>query len=211
MRGFCSEINVELISKTVSVEKRSEHPLAKAIVQYAEDNGFVISEVEDFQMIPGKGVAATLSGKTVICGNALYIKQNSIAETGKMQNILANLRNQGKASIIVAENGKAIGIIALSDTIRPTAKNVVAKLAATDTDVVLLTGVNHLTAKYMAEQVGIKNIRAELLPAQKVSSIEDLQKENKNVCMIGDGVNDAPALKWRMSVLQWAVWEAILP
>jgi P-type Cu+ transporter len=187
--------NDELLSKAASVEKRSEHPLGKAIVQFTEDNGFVISEVEDFQMIPGKGVTATLSSKTVICGNALYIKENSIAETDKMQNILANLRNQGKASIIVAENGKAIGIIALSDTIRPTAKNVVAKLVAMDTDIVLLTGDNHLTAKYMAEQVGIKNIRADLLPAQKVLSIEDLQKENKIVCMIGDGVNDAPALK----------------
>jgi cation transport ATPase len=163
--------------------------------KYAEDNGLVISEVEDFQMIPGKGVKAALSNKIVACGNTLYIKENSITETGKMQNILANLRNQGKASIIVAENGKAIGIIALSDTIRPTAKNLVAKLGAMDTDVVLLTGDNHLTAKYMAEQVGIKNIRADLLPAQKVSSIENLQKKNKIVCMIGDGVNDAPALK----------------
>ena len=187
--------NVELLSKAASVEKRSEHPLGKAIVQYAEDNGFVISEIKDFQMIPGKGVTAALFNKTVICGNALYIKENSIAETDKMQNILANLRNQGKASIIVAEDGKAIGIIALSDTIRPTAKNVVAKLGAMGTDVVLLTGDNHLAAKYMAEQVGIKNIRADLLPAQKVSGIEDLQKENKSVCMIGDGVNDAPALK----------------
>lgn len=187
--------NVELLSKAASVEKRSEHPLGKSIVRYAEDNGLVISEVEDFQMIPGKGVTATLFSKTVICGNALYIKENSIAETDKMQNILANLRNQGKASIIVAEKGKAIGIIALSDIIRPTAKNVVAKLGAMDTDVVLLTGDNHLTAKYIAEQVGIKNIRTDLLPEQKVSSIEDLQKENKIVCMIGDGVNDAPALK----------------
>jgi len=187
--------NVELLSKAASVENRSEHPLGKAIVKYAEDNGFIIFEVEDFQMIPGKGVTATLSGKTVICGNALYIKENFISETGKMHNILANLRNQGKASIIVAENGKAIGIIALSDTIRPTAKNVVAKLGYMDTDVVLLTGDNHQAAKYMAEQIGIKNIRADLLPAQKVSSIEDLQKENKIVCMIGDGVNDAPALK----------------
>ncbi|MDD3653601.1 MAG: cation-translocating P-type ATPase [Desulfotomaculaceae bacterium] len=187
--------NVELLTKAASVEKRSEHPLGKAIVQHAEDNGFAIFEVEDFQMIPGKGVTATLSGTKVICGNALYIKENSIAETAKMQNILTNLRNQGKASIIVAENGKAIGIIALSDTIRPTVENIVAKLGAMDTDVVLLTGDNHLTAKYMAEQVGIKNIRADLLPAQKVLSIEDLQKENKIVCMIGDGVNDAPALK----------------
>jgi heavy metal translocating P-type ATPase len=186
---------VELLSKAASVEKRSEHPLGKAIVRYAEENGFVISEVEDFQMIPGKGVSGNLSGRAVICGNALYMKENSISEADKMPNILADLRNQGKASIIVAENGSAVGIISLSDTIRPTAKNVVAKLGASGTDVVLLTGDNHLTAKYIAEQVGIKNIRADLLPAQKVSSIEDLQKENKIVCMIGDGVNDAPALK----------------
>jgi P-type Cu+ transporter len=187
--------NVELLSKAASVEKRSEHPLGKAIVKNAEDNGLAISEVEDFQMVPGKGVTATILSETVICGNTLYIKENSIEVTDKMQNILDNLRNQGKASIIVAENGGAIGIIALSDTIRPTVKNVVAKLGLMDTDVVLLTGDNHLTAKYMAEQVGIKNIRADLLPAQKVSSIEDLQKKDKIVCMIGDGVNDAPALK----------------
>ncbi|MEN6460385.1 MAG: cation-translocating P-type ATPase [Syntrophomonas sp.] len=187
--------NAELISKAASVEKRSEHPLGKAIVQYAEDSALAISKVEDFQMIPGKGVTATLSNKNVICGNAAYIKENLIAEPDKMQNILANIRNQGKASIIVAENGQVIGIIAFSDTIRPTAKNVVAQLDAMNTDVVLLTGDNHLTAKYMAEQVGIKNIRADLLPGQKVSSIETLQKENKIVCMIGDGVNDAPSLK----------------
>lgn len=187
--------DIELVSKTASVEKRSEHPLGKAIVQYAVDNGFVISEVEDFQMVPGKGVIATLSSKTVICGNSLYMKENLITETDNMQSILSNLRTQGKASIIVAENGKPIGIIALSDTIRPTAKNVVSKLRELGTDIILLTGDNHLTANYMAEQVGIKNIRADLLPAQKVSNIEDLQKTNKIVCMIGDGVNDAPALK----------------
>jgi P-type E1-E2 ATPase len=127
-------------------------------------------------MVPGKGVTATILSKTVICGNTLYIKENSIVATDKMQNILNSLRNQGKASIIVAENNKAIGIIALSDTIRPTSKNVVAKLGSMDTNVVLLTGDNYLTAKYMAEQVGIKNIHAELLPEQKVSSIEELQK-----------------------------------
>ena len=185
----------ELISKAAAVEKRSEHPIGKAILQYANENGFVVSEIKDFQMIPGKGVKATLSGNTVLCGNALYIKENSVEETDEMLKVLTTLRNQGKASIIVAEKGRAIGVIALSDTIRPTAKNVVEKLDAMDTDVVLLTGDNHLAAKYMAEQVGIKNIRADLLPAEKVSSVEDLQKENKIVCMIGDGVNDAPALK----------------
>lgn len=187
--------NIELVSKAASVEKRSEHPLGKAIVQYAEDNGLVVSEVEDFQMVPGKGVKATMSSKTVICGNSLYIKENFIAETDEMQNILTNLRNQGKAAIIVAENGIIIGIIALSDTIRSSAKNVIEKLYAMNTDIVLLTGDNHQAAKHIANQVGIKNVRADLLPAQKVSCIEDLQKEAKIVCMIGDGVNDAPALK----------------
>lgn len=186
---------IELLSKAASVEKRSEHPLGKAIVQHAENNGLHISEAADFQMIPGKGVTATLSGKKMVCGNALHIKENSIAASDQMQQILTNLSNQGKASVIVAENGQAIGIIALSDTIRPTAKKVVAQLVAMGTDVVLLTGDHHLAAKYMAERAGIRDIRADLLPAQKVSSIEDLQKENKTVCMIGDGVNDAPALK----------------
>ncbi len=187
--------NDELIAKAASVEKKSEHPLGKAIVRYAEDNGLALSGVEGFRMLPGKGVSATISSKTVICGNALYMEENSIDEPDKMQTILASLRSQGKASITVAENGTAIGVIALSDTIRLTAKDVVAKLGAMDTDVVLFTGDNHLTAKYMAEQVGIKHVRADLLPEQKVSCIEELQKKNKIVCMIGDGVNDAPALK----------------
>lgn len=187
--------NIELVSKAASVEKRSEHPLGKAIVQYAEDNRLVVSEVEDFQMVPGKGVRATMSSKTVICGNSLYIKENFIAETDEMQNILNDLRNQGKAAILVAEHGIIIGIIALSDTIRSSAKNAIAKLYAMNTDIVLLTGDNHQAAKHIANQVGIKNVRADLLPAQKVSCIEDLQKETKIVCMIGDGVNDAPALK----------------
>jgi len=187
--------SAELLSKAAAVETRSEHPLGKAIVQHADEKGFAISEIKDFQMVPGKGVKATLSDTTVLCGNTLYMKENSIEETDKMVKVLTNLRNQGKASIIVAEKGRAIGIIALSDTIRPTAKNVVEKLVSMGIEVVLLTGDNDLAAKYMGEQVGIKNIRADLLPAEKVSSIENLQKENKIVCMIGDGVNDAPALK----------------
>lgn len=187
--------DIELVSKAASVEKRSEHPLGKSLVRYAEDNNYVIPEVEDFQMIPGKGVQAVLANKKIICGNSLYIKENSIAETDTMRNVLSKLRNQGKASIIVAENRNAIGIIAFSDTLRPTARAVVTKLSEMGADVVLLTGDNHLAAKYMATQTGILSIRADLLPAQKVSSIEALQRENKIVCMIGDGVNDAPALK----------------
>jgi len=108
---------------------------------------------------------------------------------------LSELRSQGKASVIVAENGKIIGIIALSDVLRENAEEVISKLDKMKTQAVLLTGDNSLTANYFAEKIGIKEVRANLLPEEKVENIKMLQKNNKRVCMIGDGVNDAPALK----------------
>lgn len=112
-----------------------------------------------------------------------------------MLQFLKKAREAGKASILVALKGKCIGLVALSDVLRPDAKEMVDKLEKMGTDVILLTGDNKQAASYFAEQAGIKNIYAELLPGQKVEQIEKLQQEGRKVCMIGDGVNDAPALK----------------
>ena len=109
--------------------------------------------------------------------------------------MVEKLRTQGKASVLAAESGKCIGVLATSDVLRPEAKGMVARLHRMNTNIVLLTGDNKKTADYFASQVGIKQVRAQLLPEEKVSNITAIQEEGKSVCMIGDGVNDAPALK----------------
>lgn len=184
-----------LISKAAAIEKRSEHPLGKAVVRYADSQGLALSDADEFLMVPGKGVEGIIDRKRVRCGNEAYIKEIQLSITDEGQHFLTDLHKQGKAVMLIAEERNVIGIIGLSDMLRTTAKQVVAKLTSMDTEVVLLTGDNYMAASYIAEQVGIKHIRANLLPAEKVLNIEDLQQKNKNVCMIGDGVNDAPALK----------------
>ena len=185
----------ELLALAASAEARSEHPLGKAIVAYAAAEGVTLTEAEDFKMTAGKGILAEVSGRRLICGNEKFLTENGASIGQKVQAALERLRTQGKASILVADGRKCIGVIALADVLRPEAKDMVSRLADMDTRTVLLTGDHQKTADYFAKQVGISGVRAELLPEEKVQNIEKLQKENHTVCMIGDGVNDAPALK----------------
>lgn len=184
-----------LLSLVAAVESKSEHPLGKAIVSYAKENAMDICEISDFSMEAGKGVSAVVNDKKIYCGSEKYLLEKVIALDNETSNILAKLREEGKASVIAATEEGVIGVIALSDEIRPDASDVVSKLNAQNADVVLLTGDNKKTADYFASQVGIKKVHAELLPEEKVSNIVKLQESGKRVCMIGDGVNDAPALK----------------
>ena len=185
----------KLLSLTASAEFRSEHPLGKAIVNYAKERGIEIIQPQIFSMIPGKGVKAIVDNENLICGNQALLQENNIDIDDQTNLALNKIRKAGKASILIGMNSKCIGLVALSDVLRPDAKEMISKLENMGTDVILLTGDNKLSAAYFAEQVGIKNIYAELLPSQKVEQIERLQKEGYKVCMIGDGVNDAPALK----------------
>lgn len=180
---------------TASVEMLSEHPLAKAIVSYAKEKKTVIEAVHDFSMIPGKGGCAVMAGEDILCGNAKWLQESDIVFGNEVDETLDRLRNQGKAVIISAKADKVIGVIALSDTLREDAKAMIEQLKNTHTETVLLTGDHLQTANYFAEQVGIRTIHAEVLPEQKVREIQRLQQEGKSICMIGDGVNDAPALK----------------
>ena len=190
------ETKISILSKAASVESYSEHPLGKAIVKYAKGQNQTLLEISDFQMLSGQGVMGLISDKKIYCGNTRFMLENNITIENSIIQKLDFLRNQGKASIMIAQDNRVLGIIALSDTIKETAKHMIEKLHSMDTDVVLLTGDNKLTAEHVAARIGITRIYSDLLPAQKVTSIEDLQqKENKIVCMIGDGVNDAPALK----------------
>lgn len=185
----------ELLALTASVEAKSEHPLGKAIVECARARDLALTESASFKMTTGKGIIAEVNDRRLLCGNEKFLKENGASIDGSVRSALDRLRTQGKASIVVADGKRCIGVIALSDVIRPEAKDMVSRLSDMHTRTVLLTGDNQKTADYFAQQVGITEVRAELLPEEKVGNIEKLQGENHKVCMIGDGVNDAPALK----------------
>ena len=184
-----------LLSLAASAEAKSEHPLGKAIVSCAKARNVKLSESETFQMTAGRGVSANVSGRQLLCGNERYLKENGVVLTEPVRAALARLREQGKALVLAAEGARCIGVIALSDTLRPEAAKMIRRLNAMRTKTVLLTGDHQKTADYFASRVGIEEVRAELLPEEKVAAIARLQSENRTVCMIGDGINDAPALK----------------
>lgn len=184
-----------LLSLTASAEAKSEHPLGKAIAACADARGLAVMESAAFRMTAGKGIYAEVDGKKLFCGNEAYLEENGILLTDAVRETVEALRTQGKASVLAAEGGRCIGVLAMSDVLRPEAKEMVDRLHGMNTDIVLLTGDNRKTADYFAAQVGIRQVRAQLLPEEKVENITSLRNEGKAVCMIGDGVNDAPALK----------------
>jgi heavy metal translocating P-type ATPase len=183
----------DLLKIVASCEKLSEHPLAKAIVKNAKEAEIDIEEPQDFKMYPGKGVTCTNSYGKVYAGNSKFLSENDIDVNVNPQ--LDKLKHEGKASIIVALNDEVIGLIGLSDVIREDSKEMIKRLHDLGTETILLTGDNSETANYFASQVGIDKVYGNLLPEEKLSWIEKLKSEGKNVCMIGDGVNDAPSLK----------------
>ena len=184
----------ELLTLAASAESRSEHPLAKAIVEKSKRSELSFAEIKDFIMTAGKGVSASVNGTTYSLGNEGFIAGSGCAIHKEASVTLDKLRSEGKASVIVSDGEKIVGIIALSDVLRPEAAEMVGRLKDMGTRSVLLTGDNRKTAEYFAGKVGISEVRADLLPEQKVENVEVLKNEGK-VCMIGDGVNDAPALK----------------
>lgn len=184
-----------ILSIAASVEAKSEHPLGKAVVACAKKRKLDFPEADNFRMASGRGVYAEVKDKKLLCGNEAFLKENGVELNANIRDILEKMRADGKASVLVAENDSCIGIIAMSDVLRPTAKDMISQLHNMNTSVILLTGDNKKTADYFAKQVGIEQTCAELLPEHKVSSIKAVQSDGKSVAMIGDGVNDAPALK----------------
>lgn len=193
---FSSELSKDkLLYLAASAEAKSEHPLGKAIVAYARKNDLPLGESAAFKMTSGKGISAEVDGCKLLCGNEKYLRDHGIPVTADAAASLEKLRSQGKASILIAVDGVCIGLIALSDVLRPEAAAMVQRLTAMQTKTVLLTGDHQKTADYFAAQVGIHEVYADLLPEDKVDRIAKLQQQSRTVCMIGDGVNDAPALK----------------
>ncbi len=185
----------ELLNLVASAESKSEHPLGKAIVSYAIKNKIEIKECKNFTMKSGKGIYAEIENRKIYCGNEKFLQENRINLDENIQNKLQKLQNNGKASVIIAENMQCIGIIALSDILRKETKDIINELSKLNISTILLTGDNQNTANYFAQKIGIKNVKANLLPEEKVKIISDIQKEGKKICMIGDGINDAPSLK----------------
>ncbi len=187
----------ELIALVSTVESRSEHPIGKAVVSYAKANNVNLLELKYFTMAVGKGVVATVSGTQVFCGNEKLIEDNAkVTISNEEANAILALREQGKAVIIVANTDKVIGVIGLSDEIKDTSKVAISNLnSAGINKTVLLTGDNEKSANFIANKVGITEVKSSLLPEGKVTAVSELMQNGNNVCMVGDGVNDAPALK----------------
>ena len=175
---------IELLSLSASAEAKSEHPLGKAIAAYAKEKEVPLAESTAFRMTAGKGIFAEVDNRRLLCGNEKFLTENGVSIDNKVLAALERLRTQGKASILIAEGQTCIGIIALSDVLRPEAKDMVSRLSDMHTRTVLLTGDHQKTADYFAQQVGISEVRAELLPEEKVQSIEKLQAENHKVCRL---------------------------
>ena len=184
----------ELLTLAASAELRSEHPLGKAIVERANAKGCPQEEIADFRMTAGGGIAAALQGTQYYFGNVRFLNETGIALTAQAEAALARFQAEGKAVVLAADRDRVLGILALSDVLRPEADRMTEKLKQLGTKIVLLTGDNPATAAFFARKAGIETVQAGLLPAEKVEAVAELKRQG-GVCMVGDGVNDAPALK----------------
>lgn len=177
----------EVISLAASVEKLSEHPLAEAIVSFAKDKNLVLSEASRFESATGTGVSATVGERLVKIGNSKMVKLSD-------DKIIKSLSEEGKTPVIISADGKAIGVIAIADVIRPSSVTAVARLHEMEIKTAMLTGDNEITAKAIAKLAGIDNVTANVLPDGKVNAVNGYKKKNRVIAMVGDGINDAPAL-----------------
>lgn len=197
VQSFLTDIREEsLYSLAASAEMRSEHPLGKAVVRcYRTSSGRDVTLVEHFQMLPGRGVIAAVDGKEIIAGNVELLKEQQILYTPQNLADAGQYLNKGCTVIYIAINGQLAGFLALSDTLRPESSAMIEQIKQTGITPVLLTGDHDNAARHIAKQLGIEEVCANCLPEDKLTYIEISQKENKSICMIGDGINDAPALK----------------
>ena len=183
-----------LLRIAASVERFSEHPIGKAITEEAAERRIAPYEAKSFKMTAGQGVEAEIDGKTFFLGTERHTAGRNVRTDEKTAAALSSFKSAGKAVVIVSDSEKIAGIIALSDTIRPEAREVVSALSRAGVASVLLTGDNYASAQYFAKKAGIDTVYADLLPADKLRLVKELQK-NGILCMTGDGINDAPALK----------------
>jgi Cu+-exporting ATPase len=183
----------EFLRLAASLERGSEHPLGEAIVRRATDDGLTLSGVEGFEAVPGQGVRGSVDGRRVSLGNARFLRESGI-EVGELASAADALAAQGKTPMFVALDGRAAGVIAVADTLKDRSVDAVAALHRLGVQVIMITGDNRRTAAAIATQAGIDAVLAEVMPDQKAAEIRKLQAAGKVVAMVGDGINDAPAL-----------------
>ena len=185
---------IDILQLAASVEAKSEHPIGKAIVSHAIDQDLEILDTTSFTMSVGKGIIAVIKGRELYCGNERFLEEHNIIVCDSIQKAINVYRSEGKVSVIIADKEHIIGIITLSDTMRNDAINMISAISSLDMTTVLLTGDSKEAATYIGKKSGVSEIHAELLPGEKVSIIESLQGKHHKVCMVGDGINDAPAM-----------------
>ena len=188
-----SLVEAEVLQLAASVDKVSEHPLAAAIVNGAAERGLELVPIDDFEAVPGHGVQATVSGRTVLVGNRRLLERDGI-DASSLDARWQQLADEGKTPVYVAVEGRAAGLVAVADTVKPDSVTAIAELKALGLEVAMLTGDNERTARAIARQVGVDRVLAEVLPQDKAAEVQKLQLEGKKVGMVGDGINDAPAL-----------------
>ena len=183
----------ELLALAASIEAGSEHPVGEAIVRAARHRGLRLQPVESFQALPGQGVEATVDAEVLLLGNRRLMAARQV-NASPAEEAMHRLESQGKTAMLVGRGNRLLGVIAVADTLKPEAPDAVTELLREGVEVVMLTGDNERTAKAIAVELGIKRVIAEVMPADKARVIETLRREGKAVAMVGDGVNDAPAL-----------------
>lgn len=183
----------ELLCVAASAEKPSEHPLAHAIVEESQARHIPLCPVSGFRSVPGSGIQATLSGEAVLAGNAGYLAQNGVS-LAAMEADAHRLAEDGKTPLFFAESGRLLGCVAVADVVKPDSAKAIAALRRMGRRVVLLTGDNQRTANAIARQIGVDQVIAQVLPQDKAKCVAQLQQQGQRVAMVGDGVNDAPAL-----------------
>ncbi len=183
----------EILRLVASVEQGSEHPLAEAIVTGARDRGLALVDATHFEAVSGHGIRAVADGRTLLIGNRKLMRDAGI-DVAALETKAAELAQAGKTPMFVAIDQRAAGLIAVADTIKPTAQEAIQQFKRLGIEAVMITGDNQRTAEFVARQLGIERVFAEVLPADKARHVKELQAEGKRVAMVGDGVNDAPAL-----------------
>jgi Cu+-exporting ATPase len=184
----------EVLKIAAIAEKRSEHPLAEAIVKRAETEGIDIEEPEKFEVIAGKGVVASLNGDRILVGSRKLMMENGLAVDAKIEETLQRLEKEAKTAILVASDGKIVGAVGIADTIKESAKEAIEELHKMGKKVAMITGDNKRTAEAIARKLEIDTVLAEVLPHQKAEEVKRLQEQGEVVAFVGDGINDAPAL-----------------
>jgi Cu+-exporting ATPase len=183
----------DLLALAAAVEVGSEHPLGAAIVREAAHRGLILPEVRGFEALAGRGIRGKVSGSPVLLGNRRFFAENAI-DCAPAEEQMARLELEGKTAMLVGYDGRLAGIVAVADTIKPEAREAVASLQRDGVQVVMLSGDNERTARAVAAMLGIEQVIAEVLPGDKARVIQDLRRQGRVVAMVGDGVNDAPAL-----------------